>query len=326
MDQRSPSTASRLINNSSQKELEEIFRKYGEIRKAGKLAKAIVERREKKPFTRTLELTELCERVLGKSIPGRLPSPTLCFQALRIAVNEELNEIEKALQAALDLLVPGGKIAAISFHSLEDRIVKNFFKRETLDCICPPGMPACICDKKPRLKILTKKPLTATKEEIERNPRASCAKLRVAEKIGDELDMNLHVRNLKKESKSPRNNKKNSERASLPFAIFKVFLLACIVFFIINLRISINEKTENLNRKANKIKQQIHLMDREIENLKIQRERLSRWPHIKKKIRSFRLALRSPEPTQIKELALVASDAERKARSFNNREIRVSKR
>jgi cell division protein FtsL len=138
--------------------------------------------------------------------------------------------------------------------------------------------------------------------------------------------MNLHVRNLKKESKSPRNNKKNSERASLPFAIFKVFLLACIVFFIINLRISINEKTENLNRKANKIKQQIHLMDREIENLKIQRERLSRWPHIKKKIRSFRLALRSPEPTQIKELALVASDAERKARSFNNREIRVSKR
>jgi 16S rRNA (cytosine1402-N4)-methyltransferase len=186
MDQRSPSTASRLINNSSQKELEEIFRKYGEIRKAGKLAKAIVERREKKPFTRTLELTELCERVLGKSIPGRLPSPTLCFQALRIAVNEELNEIEKALQAALDLLVPGGKIAAISFHSLEDRIVKNFFKRETLDCICPPGMPACICDKKPRLKILTKKPLTATKEEIERNPRASCAKLRVAEKIGDE--------------------------------------------------------------------------------------------------------------------------------------------
>jgi 16S rRNA (cytosine1402-N4)-methyltransferase len=184
MDQRSTSTASRLINRAREKELEEIFRN-GEVRKAGKLAKAIVEKRKTKPFTRTMELVELCEKVLGKSIPGRLPTPTLCFQAIRIAVNEELAEIEKALEAALEILEPGGRIAAISFHSLEDRIVKNFFKRETLDCICPPGMPKCICDKKPRLKILTKKPLTATVEEIKRNPRSSCAKLRVAEKIGD---------------------------------------------------------------------------------------------------------------------------------------------
>lgn len=138
--------------------------------------------------------------------------------------------------------------------------------------------------------------------------------------------MNFHIRNLKKENKSKRNSKKGSSGTSLPFAIFKVFMLACAVFFIINLRISINEKTENLNRKANKIRSQIHLMDLEIENLKIQREKLKRWSHIKSKIRSFRLALRSPNPAQIKRLALVDSRTEKRMGSYNEKEIRVSKR
>jgi hypothetical protein len=138
--------------------------------------------------------------------------------------------------------------------------------------------------------------------------------------------MNFHIRNLKKENKSRRTAQKSAGGFSLPLAIFKLFLFACAVFFIINLRISINENTENLNRKANKIKRQIHLMDREIENLKIQKEKLTRWPHIKRKIRSFRLALRMPEPAQVKRLALLSSRAESRIRNFNGKEVRVSQR
>jgi len=184
MDRRSTETASRFINHAPQKELERVFREYGEIRKSRMLAKKIVEWREEKPFASTSDLVEVCEKVLGKSIPGRMPTPTLCFQALRIAVNGELDEMEKGLKDAIKLLAPKGRLAVISFHSLEDRIAKNIFREATLDCVCPPGMPMCICDKKPELKILTKKPLTATLEEIKINSRASCAKLRVAEKIG----------------------------------------------------------------------------------------------------------------------------------------------
>lgn len=183
MDKRSPSTASRLINTAEQSELEQIFREYGEIKKSRALAKAIVERRKKRPFTRTFELVEVCEDVLGKSFPGRLPTPTLCFQALRIAVNDELGEIERALEDAFQVLNPGGRIVVISFHSLEDRIVKNFFRHKAAECVCPPGMPVCICNKKPEMTILTKKPVTAGNDELERNSRASCAKLRAAERI-----------------------------------------------------------------------------------------------------------------------------------------------
>ncbi len=183
MDRRSPLTASRLVNNSSEEELAKIFRAYGEIKQSAKLARAIVARRTEQPFSQTRELAELCEKVLGRARKGAPPAPTLCFQALRIAVNDELGELEKGLAAAVDILAPSGILAVISFHSLEDRIVKNFFREEAKSCICPPGCPVCICNHKARLKILTKKPVTAKTDEIERNSRAACAKLRVAEKI-----------------------------------------------------------------------------------------------------------------------------------------------
>lgn len=183
MDQQSHNTAGRILNESPIEELERIFREYGEIRKSRRLAEAIVRRRRKKPWMRTSELAELCEKIIGHSRPGRLPAPTLCFQALRIAVNNELEELKKGLEEALALLSPGGRLAVISFHSLEDRIVKRFFQKEAGTCLCPPEFPVCICNHHPKLKIITKKPITPTEEEIKTNRRAASAKLRVAEKL-----------------------------------------------------------------------------------------------------------------------------------------------
>lgn len=182
MDRTSPENASRLLNRAPEAELAEIFREYGELRSARKLAAAVVETRQKKPFATTLDLVELCDKVLGKSRPGTLPMPTLVFQALRIAVNDELGELRQALQAAMDVLAPGGRLAVISFHSLEDRIVKRFFKEEAASCVCPPGLPVCVCGKQSSLKIITPHALTATDEERTANRRSACAKLRIAEK------------------------------------------------------------------------------------------------------------------------------------------------
>ena len=182
MDRSSPENASRLLNRAPEAELAEIFREYGELRSARKLAAAVVETRQKKPFATTLDLVELCDKVLGKSRPGTLPMPTLVFQALRIAVNDELGELRQALQAAMDVLAPGGRLAVISFHSLEDRIVKRFFKEEAASCVCPPGLPVCVCGKQSSLKIITPHALTATDEERTANRRSACAKLRIAEK------------------------------------------------------------------------------------------------------------------------------------------------
>ena len=165
MDRSSPENASRLLNRAPEAELAEIFREYGELRSARKLAAAVVETRQKKPFATTLDLVELCDKVLGKSRPGTLPMPTLVFQALRIAVNDELGELRQALQAAMEVLAPGGRLAVISFHSLEDRIVKRFFKEEAASCVCPPGLPVCVCGKQSSLKIVTPHALTATDEE-----------------------------------------------------------------------------------------------------------------------------------------------------------------
>lgn len=183
MDKRSQVTASRILNNSSEVELARIFYEYGEERRSRRLARAVVERRKEKPFERTLEFADFCEKVLGKSRPGKLPTPTKCFQALRIAVNDELGELEKALEEALPLLNKGGKLAVISFHSLEDRMVKEFFKEQAASCVCPPGLPVCMCSHEAKIKILTRKPLTAKKDEIEFNRRAASAKLRIAEKL-----------------------------------------------------------------------------------------------------------------------------------------------
>jgi 16S rRNA (cytosine1402-N4)-methyltransferase len=183
MATKSGKPAARVLNNTSQEELARIFWEYGDIRESRKLARAIVARREIKPWSHTLELAELCENVLKSGKRKSVPPATLCFQALRIYVNDELDELKEGLKGAMKILKPGGRIAVISFHSLEDRIVKNFFRREASECLCPPGLPACVCNHKPTLKILTKKPITAQSSEIKRNRRSGSAKLRVAERI-----------------------------------------------------------------------------------------------------------------------------------------------
>jgi 16S rRNA (cytosine1402-N4)-methyltransferase len=183
MDKRSQLTASRLLNRETETELARIFYEYGEERRSRRLAAAIVARRREKAFERTLEFAEFCESVLGKSRPGKLPVPTKCFQALRIAVNDELGELKRALEKAVPLLKKGGRLAAISFHSLEDRIVKEFFREQAASCVCPPELPVCVCKHQAQLKILTRKPLTARADEIKFNRRAASAKLRIAEKL-----------------------------------------------------------------------------------------------------------------------------------------------
>ncbi len=187
MDNRSEMTAARLLNRASAEELGKIFAEYGEFRGAYRLAQEIVTRRDNAPFGSTSDLVKVCDDVLGKSHPGKLPVPTLVFQALRIAVNDELGELKKMLSNAVSHLNVSGRIAVISFHSLEDRIVKEFFRRESTDCLCPPGLPVCRCGHRATLAVLTKKPVTAGEEELNKNRRSACAKLRVAEKIKKQL-------------------------------------------------------------------------------------------------------------------------------------------
>jgi 16S rRNA (cytosine1402-N4)-methyltransferase len=183
MDDRNPLTAGRLLNQAPEEELARIFREYGEIVQARRLARAAVEMRERRPFGTTADLVRLCDEVLGVSRPGRLPHPTLVFQALRIAVNDELGQLEAALVRGCALLKKGGRIAVISFHSLEDRIVKNFFRDESTGCHCPPGLPVCRCGHTASLRTVTKKPIVPGDDETAVNRRAACAKLRAAEKI-----------------------------------------------------------------------------------------------------------------------------------------------
>ncbi|MBT3290429.1 MAG: 16S rRNA (cytosine(1402)-N(4))-methyltransferase RsmH [Victivallales bacterium] len=182
MDRRRQETAATILNNESVEELADIFFHYGEERNARRVARAIVKRREEKPWSRTGEFAELLENVIGRPKHGPPPA-TRCFQALRIAVNDELGELDRALVAAVPLLATGGRLAVISFHSLEDRIVKLFFRHEASACTCPPDIPVCVCDKVATLRVVTRKPITASPEECEANRRASSAKLRVAEKL-----------------------------------------------------------------------------------------------------------------------------------------------
>ena len=183
MDRRSEVTAGRLLNRSSVEELTAIFRNYGEIKKARRLAEAVVETRKNMMFGTTDELVELCDKVLGRSKPGTLPAPTLVFQALRIAVNDELGELERGLRAASGILNKDGRVAVISFHSLEDRMVKNYFRDESVSCVCPPTLPVCCCNHKAALKVILKHPYTAEEDELAANSRSACAKLRVAQKL-----------------------------------------------------------------------------------------------------------------------------------------------
>ncbi|MFO7820712.1 MAG: 16S rRNA (cytosine(1402)-N(4))-methyltransferase RsmH [Lentisphaeria bacterium] len=183
MDRRSRTTAAAILNKYDETEIARIFREYGEERHARKLAKAIVHRRVEKPWTRTGELAEFIRSRAGGGYHQRQRAPMRCFQALRIAVNKELEELQTGLDDAFDLLAPGGRLAVISFHSLEDRMVKQKFKYEAAACVCPPGLPECRCGKQVRANILTRKPIEADAGEIEQNRRAASAKLRVAEKL-----------------------------------------------------------------------------------------------------------------------------------------------
>jgi 16S rRNA (cytosine1402-N4)-methyltransferase len=171
-------TAATIVNELSLEELASILYRYGEIEQARRIAKAIVDAR---PLQTTKELASTVEQVVRRR--GRIHPATRVFQALRIAVNDELAMLEEALPQATDLLAPSGRLAVISFHSLEDRLVKRFLRRESQDCVCPPELPVCRCDHRATLRLVTRKPIRPTMDEIAANPRARSARLRVAERI-----------------------------------------------------------------------------------------------------------------------------------------------
>lgn len=178
-DQSQGETASDLVNGLSQSELERILREYGEVHRAGRVARAIVDAR---PIHTTRQLADVVARA-ARSNGGRIHPATRTFQALRIAVNQELETLVQGLQAALRVLRPGGRLAVISFHSLEDRIVKQYFRQESSDCICPPMQPICTCGHSATIREITRKPISPDRAEREANPRSRSAKLRVAERL-----------------------------------------------------------------------------------------------------------------------------------------------
>jgi 16S rRNA (cytosine1402-N4)-methyltransferase len=183
MDPTAEVSARDLVNDSPERELVTIFRRYGEERYAKQIARAIVRRRKQKPIERTGELVELIRAAIPA--PARFgdghPAKRV-FQALRIAVNDELGELEEALPAALEMLRPGGRIAVIAFHSLEDRIVKRYFQRLERGCVCPPDFPVCVCGREPELRRLNRKAIRPSSQEVALNPRAASARLRAAAK------------------------------------------------------------------------------------------------------------------------------------------------
>lgn len=171
-------TAADLVNTLDEGQLADLIYQYGEERLARRFARAIVAAR---PLRTTTELAEVIQRVSGRR--GRLHPATRTFQALRIAVNRELLTLEDALPQAVSLLRPGGRLVVISFHSLEDRLVKRFLLREAQDCICPPEVLICQCQHRATLRIITRKPVQPSAEELDRNPRSRSAKLRAAERL-----------------------------------------------------------------------------------------------------------------------------------------------
>ena len=177
-DPDAPLTAAEIVNTWPEPELADLIHRYGEEPAARRIARAIVRAR---PLGGTRDLAALIERSLGRRGPHHPATRT--FQALRIAVNGELEAVEQALPRAVQALAPGGRLAVIAFHSLEDRLVKEYFRRESRDCLCPPRQPVCTCGHKASLKEVNRRPIVPTEDEIERNPRARSARLRVAEKI-----------------------------------------------------------------------------------------------------------------------------------------------
>jgi 16S rRNA (cytosine1402-N4)-methyltransferase len=188
-DPRNPNTAADLVNTMNEKELADLIYQYGEEHLARQIARAIVRER---PLTSTFELSQLVARVVGghrshgrrdQNTSRSIHPATRTFQALRIAVNDELNVLAMVLPQAVECLAPGGRLAVISFHSLEDRIVKQFFQQESQDCICPPVQPVCTCGHHATITRLTKHPIRPQPDEVEINPRARSARLRVAMKL-----------------------------------------------------------------------------------------------------------------------------------------------
>ncbi len=183
MDRRRGVRAADLVNGLSERELARILRDYGEEAKAAKIARAIVARRKAAPIETTSQLASLVSGVVGSGRQGRIHPATRTFQALRIAVNEELENLHAAIFRGVPCLKKGGRFSIIAFHSLEDRIVKNAFRSLEKGCVCPPDFPLCRCGREPQLKVLTKRPVTPGPEETEENPRSRSAKLRTAERI-----------------------------------------------------------------------------------------------------------------------------------------------
>jgi 16S rRNA (cytosine1402-N4)-methyltransferase len=184
MDTSSGETAGYLVNTLSEENLAGIIREYGEDRWAVRIAKRIVEAREYAPLETTMQLVDIIKGAIPRAKwEGRLHPATRTFQALRIAVNHELESLEKGLPAGIKYLKRGGRVVVISFHSLEDRIVKNALREFARGCTCPKKAPVCVCGKTPQLKIITGKPVLAGSDEILANPRSRSAKLRVAEKL-----------------------------------------------------------------------------------------------------------------------------------------------
>ena len=184
MDQSESLTAADVVNGWSQDELRRILLQYGEERYAGLIAAAIVRRRADKPIQTTLELVDIIKGAMpGKALKEKQHPAKRSFQAIRIAVNDELTAVDRMIHAAVPRLKQGGRLAVITFHSLEDRIVKTGLAEFAKGCTCPPDFPVCVCGRTPDVKLITKKPILPGEQELEENPRSRSAKLRVAEKL-----------------------------------------------------------------------------------------------------------------------------------------------
>lgn len=187
MDQRNTQTAADIVNTYSEMDLFRIIRDYGEDRFAKNIAKHIVRVREEKPFETTGELIEVIKAAIPAKVRATGGHPAKrTFQALRIELNHELDVLNRSIDTMIDLLNPGGRLSIITFHSLEDRIVKTRFKNNENPCICPPGFPVCMCGKKSKGHVVTRKPIVPSEQEIEENKRSKSSKLRVFEKVGAE--------------------------------------------------------------------------------------------------------------------------------------------
>jgi 16S rRNA (cytosine1402-N4)-methyltransferase len=183
MDMSGPRTAADLVNDLPRNELAALIREYGEEHRAGAIARAIEKARARGPIMSTVQLAEIVSSVFPPYPHRRIHPATLTFQALRIAVNDEMGSLREGLGRIIPLLKPGGRIAVISFHSLEDRIVKQTFVKEAKGCVCPPKLPVCACGGKPGLRVITSRPIVPGPEETGKNPAARSAKLRCAERV-----------------------------------------------------------------------------------------------------------------------------------------------